>query len=297
MQPPPKGWKGLLSLVTWELSSCLSHLSSSIASARPPWQRIRHGTKQTKQERVSGFVGPASSAQPLTWAKPPTADTPKLREVCGSRLSAHAGWLAICADWILCEVGRFAWWRISGARSPGAQASTAHICVWRTDDACAQRSERRTMSHDTWVALHVLGVVVFLGNLVVTAVWKTLADRTRDASVIAYAQRLVTITDVSFTATGAALITLSGFALADDWGGVTGPSWLTVGVGLFAAAGLIWLTILIPIQIAQTRLSRRFAATGAIPDRYWRLAQRWYVFGAVATLLPLANVFVMALKP
>ncbi len=49
------------------------------------------------------------------------------------------------------------------------------------------------MSHDTWVALHVLGVVVFLGNLVVTAVWKTLADRTRDASVVAYAQRLVTV--------------------------------------------------------------------------------------------------------
>ncbi len=153
------------------------------------------------------------------------------------------------------------------------------------------------MSHDTWVALHVLGVVVFLGNLVVTAVWKTLADRTRDASVIAYAQRLVTITDISFTATGAALITLSGFALADDWGGITGPTWLTVGVGLFAAAGLIWLTILIPTQIEQTRLTRRFAATGAIPDRYWRLAQRWYVFGALATLLPLANIFVMALKP
>ena len=153
------------------------------------------------------------------------------------------------------------------------------------------------MSHDTWVALHVLGVVVFLGNLVVTAVWKTLADRTRDASVIAYAQRLVTITDISFTATGAALITLSGFALADDWGGITGPTWLTVGVGLFAAAGLIWLTILIPTQIEQTRLTRRFAPTGAIPDRYWRLAQRWYVFGALATLLPLANIFVMALKP
>ncbi len=91
------------------------------------------------------------------------------------------------------------------------------------------------MSHDTWVALHVLGVVVFLGNLVVTAVWKTLADRTRDASVIAYAQRLVTITDISFTATGAALITVSGFALADDWGGITGPTWLTVGAGTCSA--------------------------------------------------------------
>jgi uncharacterized membrane protein (DUF485 family) len=36
------------------------------------------------------------------------------------------------------------------------------------------------MSHGSWIALHVLGVVVFVGNLVVTAVWKTFADQTRD---------------------------------------------------------------------------------------------------------------------
>jgi hypothetical protein len=34
-----------------------------------------------------------------------------------------------------------------------------------------------------------------------------------------------------------------------------------------------------------------------IPDRYWRLSRRWCVFGSIATMLPLANVFVMALKP
>jgi uncharacterized membrane protein len=153
------------------------------------------------------------------------------------------------------------------------------------------------MSHGGWIALHVLGVVVFLGNLIVTAVWKTIADHTRDPSVIAYAQRLVTITDVSFTATGAALITISGFVLADDWGGVGGPIWLTVGFSLFAATGVIWIAVLIPIQIQQARLARQFASNEAIPDRYWQLARRWYVFGAIATLLPLANIYFMAVKP
>jgi Predicted integral membrane protein (DUF2269) len=84
--------------------------------------------------------------------------------------------------------------------------------------------EASEMSYDTWVALHVLGVVIFIGNLVVTAVWKTLADRTRVPHVVAYAQRLVTDTDVAFTATGAALTTISGFALADDWGASFGTS-------------------------------------------------------------------------
>lgn len=153
------------------------------------------------------------------------------------------------------------------------------------------------MSHGTWVGLHVLGVVIFIGNLVVTAVWKTLADRTREPHVVAYAQRLVTVTDLAFTATGAALITISGFALADDWGGITGPSWLTLGFSLFAVSGLIWLTILIPAQVQQARLARTFGSGGEIPVRYWRLALRWYVFGALATVLPLINIFVMALKP
>ena len=153
------------------------------------------------------------------------------------------------------------------------------------------------MSHDTWVALHVLGVVVFVGNLVVTAVWKTLADRTREPHVVAYAQRLVTLTDFAFTATGAALITISGFVLADDWGGVLGPSWLSLGFGLFAASGLIWLTILVPVQVRQARLARDFGETLEIPERYWQLARRWYIFGVLATVLPLITIFVMALKP
>jgi uncharacterized membrane protein len=157
--------------------------------------------------------------------------------------------------------------------------------------------EASEVSYNTWIALHVLGVVVFIGNLVVTAVWKTLADRTREPHVVAYAQRLVTITDVTFTATGAALITISGFALADDWGGIMGPAWLTVGFGLFAASALIWLTILIPVQFQQARLARTFSSGGQIPLRYWQLALRWYVFGALATVLPLTNIFLMALKP
>jgi hypothetical protein len=68
-------------------------------------------------------------------------------------------------------------------------------------------------------------------------------------------------------------------------------------LGLFAASGLIWLTVLVPTQISQARMSRSFAMSAEIPDRYWRLSRRSYIFGSIATLLPLANIFVMALKP
>ena len=153
------------------------------------------------------------------------------------------------------------------------------------------------MSHNTWLVLHILGVVIFLGNIIVTAVWKVLADRTRNAAVVAYAQRLVTVTDIAFTATGAALIAVSGQAMADRFGGVGGPGWLTLGFTLFIASGVIWVTTLIPIQIMQARLARRFVVDGDIPERYWRLATLWYVLGAIAIALPLVNIYLMAAKP
>ena len=43
--------------------------------------------------------------------------------------------------------------------------------------------------------LHVLGVILLVGNVTVTAVWKVFADRTHNAVVVAFGQRLVTITD------------------------------------------------------------------------------------------------------
>ena len=154
------------------------------------------------------------------------------------------------------------------------------------------------MSREAWLSVHVLGVVLFLGNIIVTAVWKVLADRTQSPPVVAYAQRLVTVTDIAFTATGAVLIFVSGQVMADDFGGVfSGPGWLTLGWSLFVASGVIWAAILVPIQVVQARLARSFRDAQAIPERYWRLSTLWTVFGAVATVLPLVNLYLMIFKP
>jgi uncharacterized membrane protein len=153
------------------------------------------------------------------------------------------------------------------------------------------------MSRDAWLTMHIIGVVLFLGNILVTAVWKMLADRTRDAAVVAFAQRLVLTTDVAFTATGVVLILVSGQVMAEDFGGVFGPTWLTLGWSFFIASGVIWLTILVPIELKQARLAREFRDGGVIPDRYWRLSTLWAIFGGIATILPFINVFLMVLKP
>ena len=146
-------------------------------------------------------------------------------------------------------------------------------------------------------SLHFFGVTLFLGNIIVTALWKMLADRTRIPSVVAYAQRLVTITDFAFTAIGAVLIYITGHLMASNFGGIDAAYWLTFGWWLFIASGVIWVLILIPLQVKQAKLAKDFATKKEIPKLYWTLSKYWAIFGIIATILPLANLYFMVFKP
>jgi uncharacterized membrane protein len=154
------------------------------------------------------------------------------------------------------------------------------------------------MSYQAFKVIHLFGVVVFLGNIIVTALWKVMADRSGDPRIIAYAQRLVTLTDWIFTAGGAALILVGAYGMAAVSGlDLHGATWLIWGQALFVASGVIWLVILIPTQIAQAREARKFAGGSAIPDSYWRHSRRWAIWGVIATIVPLANLYFMVFKP
>ena len=153
------------------------------------------------------------------------------------------------------------------------------------------------MYYDAFKVVHLAGVVIFLGNIIVTAIWKAMADRTGEPRIIAYAQRLVTITDWIFTAGGIVLILLGAYGMVLTAKLDLTQSWLALGQSLFVASGVIWAAILIPTQIAQARQARAFAAGVPIPDTYWRHSRRWLIWGIIATLLPLANLYVMVFKP
>ena len=71
-------------------------------------------------------------------------------------------------------------------------------------------------------SVHIFGVILLLGNLIVTAWWKLMANRTKNPSIIAFAQRQVTLTDFVFTAPGALLAILAGDSMAYNF---IGDSW------------------------------------------------------------------------
>ena len=147
-------------------------------------------------------------------------------------------------------------------------------------------------------SVHIFGVMLLMGNIIVTAWWKFMANKTKDPSVIAFAQRQVTLTDFVFTAPGALLAITAGDSMAYGFMSNTWDvQWLTWGRCLFIASGIIWITVLIPTQIKQARMARTFIANKSIPNEYWKLSKRWNIFGAIAVLLPLINIYWMVFKP
>jgi uncharacterized membrane protein len=153
---------------------------------------------------------------------------------------------------------------------------------------------------DTYPALkslHLFGVVLFVGNIIVTGWWKTQADRTRNPVVIAFAQRQVTLTDWIFTFGGSSLVAAGGYLHAYLHGLSLTTPWLLWGQALFTLSALLWVAILIPVQIKQARLARGFAGGGPIPAEYWRLNRIWLWVGILATVLPAANLYFMVFKP
>ena len=141
------------------------------------------------------------------------------------------------------------------------------------------------MSYEFWKLIHLSGMVLLVGNVTVTSIWKVYADRTRDPRIIGFAQRLVTITDWFFTFWGIVLLVVGGFVMA--WMAGMDPlrdDWLVWSEAQFVVAGMMWLFLLVPIQIRQARMARGFVPGAEIPEEYFRLGRRWIVWGLVATV-------------
>ncbi|NVJ04963.1 DUF2269 domain-containing protein [Myxococcus sp. AM001] len=151
--------------------------------------------------------------------------------------------------------------------------------------------------HNVLKLLHLIAVVVFLGDIVVTAVWRLLADRTREPRVIAYALRLVQFTDkyllvpsvFALAATGMLRAHLQGIPL---W---TNPA-LAAGQVSFMLCGVVWSQMLRPIQARQLVMAEALGdASGAAFDDYLLLTKKWFRWGILAMALAFGSMALMVL--
>lgn len=149
----------------------------------------------------------------------------------------------------------------------------------------------------TFKFLHVLGVVLLIGNVTASAVWKVFANRTGNPVIVAFAQRLVTLTDWSLTLAGIVLVMVGGYGMVHGSGLDLLSGWLLWGQLLFAASGLVWAAVLLPLQVKQARLARTFGPLQPIGADYAAMSRLWIIWGIVATVPLVAATWVMVFKP
>jgi uncharacterized membrane protein len=141
--------------------------------------------------------------------------------------------------------------------------------------------------------VHVLCACLFLGNVIVSGVWAAMAERTRNHAIVQFSNRLVLITDLMFTLTGALGVVFTGHLMSQSYGGHAAHPWISWSYALFGISGLIWMLVLVPIQLRQRRLLQR---TTTITAEYLQWSKAWQIAGAVATVLPLPILYLMVTK-
>lgn len=145
--------------------------------------------------------------------------------------------------------------------------------------------------------LHLLGAVIFLGNIITAAFWKVRADVKGDPAFIHHTVKNVMLADFAFTLPGLVLLTFSGIMMAVQAGySLSGFNWLTFSLILFAITGILWLALLLPVQRSMIRHSAQSIEMGRLSEGYRRASLYWTIFGIPATLLPVVILYVMITK-
>jgi uncharacterized membrane protein len=148
-------------------------------------------------------------------------------------------------------------------------------------------------------ALHVLAVVIFLGNIITGLYWHAYAARTRDASVLSHAMGGIILSDRLFTMPGVAVVLVSGVLLAIQGGyPLLRTGWILWPIVLFSVSGLAFMFRVAPLQRQLLAMAQVGAERGDFDYAlYRRLAMTWELWGAVALLAPAAALVIMTLKP
>jgi uncharacterized membrane protein len=144
--------------------------------------------------------------------------------------------------------------------------------------------------------IHILFVIIFLGNITVGLFWKMFAEKTKDPDKIDFAFKGIIKADRYFTMPGVIGITLFGIAGAMHIGyPIVGTGWIFWSIILFIISGVAFMAKLVPIQ-------KRIASFASDKekfnwDEYHKLAKQWDIWGSLATITPWIAVILMVLKP
>lgn len=145
--------------------------------------------------------------------------------------------------------------------------------------------------------LHIVGVVLFLGNITTGLFWAAYAHRQKDFGLIASTFHGVIASDRWFTIPGVFAILIGGFGAAFEGSmPILRTGWIIWPSILFLLSGTIFGSFVAPLQ----KKIEHFAGSRPLTDDSWMkycsMYKRWEFFGFLAWLAPVIALVIMVLK-
>ncbi len=145
--------------------------------------------------------------------------------------------------------------------------------------------------------IHVLAVIIFMGNIITGLFWKAHADRTHDVRFIAHTMHGIIRSDRWFTIPGVVVITVAGIFAAIQAGlPILRTGWIFWSLVAFSISGITFAWRVAPLQkqiLALATTTRDVAFDWAL---YRSKSLQWELWGLLATVTPVIAVVMMVLK-
>lgn len=147
--------------------------------------------------------------------------------------------------------------------------------------------------------LHIVGAILFLGNITTGVFWKAHADKSRNPAIIAHALDGVIRSDRLFTIPGVVIILAAGVAAAIVGGiPMLRTEWLAGGFLFLSIAGIAFSARIAPLQRKMRDLARANTDPATFDwATYEKLSRSWAIWGAVALIAPFIAAALMVFKP
>lgn len=136
--------------------------------------------------------------------------------------------------------------------------------------------------------LHLAGVVVFLGNVILGPLWVVLSFKTEKIDTIKFTFKTLQEFDIYITAPSVAMVVINGLYMGNVFGGVANSDWLKHSV--FSLL-VLWFMI-VPILLVQDKMGKLIANGDFQSKAFNGLKKEWMAAG-LFSFLPIVYICYM----
>ena len=154
------------------------------------------------------------------------------------------------------------------------------------------------MEYSYFKLIHLIAVMIFLGNIITGLFWMAFAVKTKDLSIIRHSMMVIIKLDRYFTIPGVIIITAGGI-MAAIYGHfpILRTGWIFWSIILFLISGLAFAFKVAPLQ---NKIYNLTILKGSSTDFDWvnfgKVYLAWDIWGLIALITPLAAFVIMTLK-